>query len=122
MWVIFIVACVPTIRPLFVKVFHKVYASGSRSFGLSRGYVAQEDTRSTGNQSRAFASSSKTPEITAKPIDSNNGSEENILPGPTGIMMTSHISVKYDDEGGRSDNGRSETDREWKTGAHFEAV
>lgn len=116
MWVIFIVSCIPTIRPIFVKAFNKVYTSGSRTFATGRGYAQQNDT-GPGTHSRAYAShigSRKGTESKATTLPTNNESEENILPGQKGIMMTSHVVVKY--EG--SDSERGGKDRDWKN--HFD--
>jgi hypothetical protein len=110
MWVIFIVACIPAIRPFCVKKFHIVYASG----GLGAGYIQQSDTntrlRGTGAvRSRAFAFATNT----SKGMHSRNDSEENILPNQQGIMMTNHVSVKYD----LNDTGKKDLSR-----THFEEV
>ncbi|KAG0645989.1 hypothetical protein D0Z07_7935 [Hyphodiscus hymeniophilus] len=112
MWVIFIVSCIPTIRPIFVKAFNKVYTSGSRTFATGQGYEQHTGT-GAGTHSRAYATNLGTrkgtdSKATTLPT-SNNESEENILPGQKGIMMTSHVVVKYDgsdsERGGRIEIG-----------------
>jgi hypothetical protein len=115
MWVIFIVSCIPSIRPCFVRVFNIVYASGSNSRGTGHGYIQQSDTNTNlrgtdTNRSRAFTSAT----TTSKAMHSDNDSEENILPNQQGIMMTNQISVKYEEnEMGKSKN--------WSH-THFEEV
>jgi hypothetical protein len=95
MWVIFIVSCIPTIRPIFVKAFNKVYTSGSRTFATG-GYQQQNDT-GAGTHSRAYASrKGADSKSTSLPTHNDNESEENILPGQQGIMMTSQVVVKYE--------------------------
>lgn len=114
MWVIFIVSCIPTIRPLFVKAFSKVYGSGSRP---SQGYQQQSDPAKPGLHTRAYASTfgsrnaveSKTSSL---PTTGDNESEETILPGQRGIMMTSQVVIKYDDK------QRAEGNRDWRN--HFD--
>ena len=114
MWVIFMVSCIPTIRPLFIKAFNKVYyASGSRTFATGRGYEQHTGT-GAGTHSRAYAShlgSRKGTDSKAITLPTNkNESEENILPGQKGIIMTSHVVVKY--EGSDSEPGPR--DRDWR--------
>lgn len=122
MWVIFIVSCIPTIRPIFVKAFNKVYASGSRTFATGRGYEQQSDINNAGTRSRAYAShlgSRKGPEskVSSLPTHNDNESEENILPGQKGIMMTSHVVVKY--EGNDSERTVAKGgERDWNN--HFD--
>ncbi|KAE8450523.1 hypothetical protein EG329_006254 [Mollisiaceae sp. DMI_Dod_QoI] len=94
MWVVFIVGCIPTIRPIFVKVLHVVTSSASRTFTTTRGYAAQDDSNMNISRSRAYSQSRKdSSKITT--IITKNDSEENILPGQEGIMMTRDIQVQY---------------------------
>lgn len=111
MWVIFVVACIPTIRPFFVKVFHIVSSSAGRSHAT--GYIQQSDTNTGLNatRSRVFASTTNTSKGNNS---SSNDSEENILgANQRGIMMTNHVSVKYD----QADS----TKKDWSQ-THFEEV
>ncbi|KUJ10332.1 uncharacterized protein LY89DRAFT_723577 [Mollisia scopiformis] len=116
MWVVFIVGCIPTTRPLFVKVLDVVVSSGNRTFRTGRGYTEQDNSNTNTSRSRAYSESRKNPsKITT--IVSKNESEENILPGQEGIMMTRDIRVQYqrnDPEAGSFDKASKDPDN-WKT-------
>jgi hypothetical protein len=119
MWIVFIVSCIPTIRPLFAKFFNKVYSSGSRTFGTGRGYEQQNDASGAGTHSRAYASHAGShkgadSKVVSLPTRNDNESEESILPGQQGIMMTNQVVVKYEGADGERDKG----ERDWKN--HFD--
>ncbi|CZR62197.1 uncharacterized protein PAC_12094 [Phialocephala subalpina] len=104
MWVVFI----PTVRPIFVKMFNIVTSSNNRSFATGRGYTAQDDST---NISRAWAYSQNrkdTSKVTT--IATKNDSEENIL-GQEGIMMTRESNHF---EGSSLERSRKDQDV-WKT-------
>ncbi|KAI9730960.1 MAG: hypothetical protein M1818_008035 [Claussenomyces sp. TS43310] len=97
MWIVFIVSCIPTVRPIFVRVFDKVYTTGSRSFGTGRGYIAQPDTNTPSvNRNGNPWQGSKPHEPNITSLTLKNDSEENILPGQDGIMLTRKVSVHYE--------------------------
>jgi hypothetical protein len=115
MWIVFIVSCIPTVRPIFVQVFNKVYTPGSRTFATGEGYEQQSDTHTPRTHARVYASHSRKgldTVVTSLPTRNLNESAENILPGQQGIMMTSQVVVKY--EGSESEHSGHKDD--WKTG------
>lgn len=116
MWVVFIVGCIPTVRPIFVKVLSVVISSGQRTFGTGRGYTEQDNSNTNTSRGRAYSQNRKSSsKITT--IASKNDSEENILPGQEGIMMTSDIRVQYrpnDPEEASFDKAKKDLDV-WKT-------
>lgn len=64
MWIVLIVGCIPPIRPLFVKLFHKVTSTAKN----------YEQTSRSGTELRNFSSKRRIRET----ID-EDGSEQNIL-------------------------------------------
>lgn len=115
MWVVFIVGCIPTVRPIFVKMFNIVTSSNNRSFATGRGYTAQKDSVANTSRARAYSKNRKdTSKVTT--LATNNDSEENIL-GQEGIMMTTDVSVQYQAnhlEGSPLDKSSKDPDL-WKT-------
>lgn len=116
MWVIFIVSCIPSVRPIFVKAFNKVYGSGSRTFATGQGYNQHTDPVKSGTHTHAYAANLNVRNMESKssslPTGGDNESEENILLDQKGIMMTSQVVVKY------GDNERVEGNRDWRN--HFD--
>jgi hypothetical protein len=117
MWIVFIVSCVPTVRPIFVKVIGKVYSnsqSRSRTFPSRNLYAKQTSSNGAGTHSLAYASK-KDASANVDPMPEDNESEQHILPGePGGILMTSQIVVRYDegedDRKERSERRKNEFD------------
>lgn len=112
MWIVFIVSCIPPIRPLFVKVFQKASSSLGRS-----GYMQDGTSKTLGTNANAYAShnhpKSKS-HISSMPI--KNDSEEEILQEQGGIMMTKQISVRYQETSSKNSSEiRDGTDEAWKT-------
>lgn len=116
MWVVFIVGCIPTVRPLFVKVLNVVISSGQRTFRTGRGYTEQDDSYTNTSRGRTYSQNRKnTSKITTSAMKTD--SEENILSGQQGIMMTRDIRVQYqsnEDEGTTVDKTKTDPDI-WKS-------
>lgn len=116
MWVVFIVGCIPTVRPIFVKMFNIVTSSNNRTFTTGRGYTAQDDSDTKISRARAYSQNRKdTSKVTT--IVTKNDSEENIL-GQEGIMMTRDISVQYQPKNAEATSleNPSKDEDMWKTG------
>src|SRR5690349_6774787 len=114
MWVIFVVSCIPIIRPLFAKVFQEGSRSSSRHFGASSGYIENQASANTGPYFRTRAFSSSYP-LEFHNETRNNESEENILPSEKGILMTSLIIVKSGKGGEQSVTKK----QYWETGTEI---
>lgn len=118
MWIVFIVSCIPTVRIAFVKVIKKGTGSQSRTFPIRHGYTAQNDSYTNESRVHAYVQTGR------KVTDSRNtlkamesSSQENILPGQTGIMMTRDIRVQYSKDNPEGSLDKSVKDSEiWKNG------
>jgi len=116
MWIVFIASCVPAIRPIFAKLLGKTHLHNSKdpTNPTHRGYLVQRENTM---RSRAYASDGVRQGDVIGPKMSSE-SEEDILGGHDGIVMTRNVSIHY--EGSELDRDRSARKVEWK--AHFEAV
>lgn len=115
MWIVFIVSCIPTVRPIFVKVINKVASSSGRAFPTNRGYAAQTES-CNGIRVDAYSLNKKAANSKVKSVVTNNDSEENILPGQDGIRMTTDIRIQYQEERSNSlANKKRSSSQQWET-------
>ena len=103
LWVVFIASCIPTIRPIIVRIIHKVTGKEG-NITIATGYIHEatlkgiEDDSAKSRQARTYSKvytrGQGSSNATAKNVFE---SVENILPGQDGIIMTTEYQVKYEE-------------------------
>lgn len=103
LWVVFIASCIPTIRPIIAQVIHKVTGKEDNTT-IATGYIHEatlKDSKDDSAKSRRVRAYSK---VYSRGQRSGNDtinnvfeSEENIMPGKDGIVMTTEYQVKYEE-------------------------
>jgi hypothetical protein len=103
LWVVFIASCIPTIRPIIVRILHKVTGKEGNTT-IATGYIHEatlKDWKDNSGNSRMVRAYSKvytrgqgTRNATTKNVLE---SEENIVPGKDEIVMTTEYQVKYEE-------------------------
>ncbi|PMD64508.1 uncharacterized protein K444DRAFT_660403 [Hyaloscypha bicolor E] len=103
LWVVFIASCIPTIRPILVRIIHKVTGKEGNTT-IATGYVYEatlKDSKNDSAKSRKVRAYSK---VYTRGQGSGNAatknvfeSEENIMPGKDEIVMTTEYQVKYEE-------------------------
>jgi hypothetical protein len=103
LWVVFIASCIPTIRPIIVRIIHKVTGKEG-NITIATGYIHEatlkgmEDDSAKSRQARTYSKvytrGQGRGNATAKNVFE---SVENILPGQDGIIMTTEYQVKYEE-------------------------
>jgi hypothetical protein len=102
-WVVFIACCIPTIRPILVRIIHKVTGREGNTTIATR-YIHEatlkdlkDDTaksRNVGAYSKVYTRGQGSGNATTKNMFE---SEENIMPGKDEIIMTIEYQVKYEE-------------------------
>jgi len=103
LWVVFIASCIPTIRPIIVRIIHKVTGKEGNTT-IATGYIHEatlKDSKDDSAKSRKVRAYSK---VYTRRQGSGNAttknvfeSEENIMPGKDEIVMTIEYQVKYEE-------------------------
>lgn len=103
LWVVFIASCIPTIRPILVRIIH-IITGKEHNTTIATGYVHEAELKISKNdsaRSKKFRAYSK---VYTKGQGSGNvttknvfESEENIVPGRDEIVMTTEYQVKYEE-------------------------
>jgi hypothetical protein len=103
LWVVFIASCIPTIRPILVRVIHKVTGKEENTT-MATGYIQEvtlKDSNHESTKSRNFRTYSKVytrgqgnGNVTTQNVFE---SVENIMPSKDEIVMTTEYQVKYED-------------------------
>lgn len=103
LWVVFIASCIPTIRPILVRIIHKVTRKEGNTT-IATGYIHEttlKDSKGDPAKPRKVRAYSK---VYARGQGSENAttknvfdSVENIMPGKGEIVMTTEYQVKYEE-------------------------
>ena len=103
LWVVFIASCIPTIRPILVRIIHKVTCKEGNTT-IATGYIHEatsKDSKDDSAKSRKVRAYSK---VYTRGQRSGNAttknvfeSEENIMPGKDDIIITTEYQVKYEE-------------------------
>ena len=100
LWVVFIASCIPTIRPILVRIIHKVTGKEGNTT-IATGYIHEATSKYDSAKSRKVRAYSKaytrgqgSGNATTKNVFE---SEENIMPGKDEIIMTTEYQVKYEE-------------------------
>lgn len=120
LWVVFIASCIPTIRPILVRIIHKITGKESNTT-IATGYIHEatlKDSKDDSAHSREVRAYSK---VYSRGQASGNAttknifeSEENIIPGKDGIVMMTEYQVKYEEsQDSLSEKGLGRTES-WK--------
>jgi hypothetical protein len=120
LWVVFIASCIPTIRPILVRIIHKVTGKEGNTT-ITTGYIHEatlKDSKDDSAKSRKVREYSK---VYTRGQGSGNAttknvfeSEENIMPGKDEIVMTTEYQVKYEEsQDSLSEKGLGRTES-WK--------
>jgi hypothetical protein len=103
LWVVFIASCIPTIRPILVRIIHKV-AGKEGNTTIATGYIHEailKDSKDDSTKSRVLRTYSR---VYTGVQGSGNaatknvfGSEDNIKSAKDEIIMTTEYQVKYEE-------------------------
>lgn len=103
LWVVFIASCIPTIRPILVRIIHKVTGKEVNNTTVT-GYIHEatlkdlEDDSAKSRHARTYSKVYTRGQVSGKAATKNVfESEENILPGRNEIIMTTEYQVKYEE-------------------------
>ncbi len=103
LWVIFIASCIPTIRPIIVRIIQKVTGKEVNKT-IATEYIHEatledlEDDSAKSRQARTYSKVYTRGQVSSKATTKNVfESEVIILPGRNGIIMTTEYQVKYEE-------------------------
>ena len=99
LWVVFIASCIPTIRPILVRIIHKVTGKEGNTT-IATGYIHEATLKGSGKsrKARAYSKVYTTVQGSGNATTKNVfESEENIMPGKDEIVMTTEYQVKYEE-------------------------
>jgi hypothetical protein len=103
LWVVFIASCIPTIRPILVRIINK-FTGKEGNTTIATGYIHEATLKGSKNDSgkarkvraysRVYTRGQGSGNATTKNVFE---SEENIMPGKDEIIMTTEYQVKYEE-------------------------
>lgn len=99
LWVVFIASCIPTIRPIIVRIIHAVTGKETNNSTAANGYIHETTLKDSANSrrvrtySRVYTRGGQGNTTTKNMFES----EENIMPDKDVIVMTTEYQVKYED-------------------------
>jgi hypothetical protein len=103
LWVVFIASCIPTIRPIIVRIIHKVTGKEGNTT-IATGYIHEATLKVSKDDSAKFRKAQVYSKVYIRGQGSRNAvtnnvfeSEENIMPGKDEIVMTTEYQVKYEE-------------------------
>jgi hypothetical protein len=120
LWVVFIASCIPTIRPILVRIIHKVTGKEGNTTTVP-GYIHEATLKDSNDESAKAGRGRAYSKVYIKAQGNVNaatkngfGSEENIMPGKDGIVMTTEYQVRYEEsQDSLSEKGLGRTES-WK--------
>jgi hypothetical protein len=103
LWIVFIASCIPTIRPILVRIIHRVTGKEGNNT-IATGYIHEPTLKDSEDDSAKPRKARTYSRVYTRGQGSGNGttknvfeSVENILPGQDGIIMTTEYQVKYEE-------------------------
>ena len=119
-WVVFIASCIPTIRPILVRIIHK-FTGKEGNTTIVTGYIHEatlkgsKDILAKPRKARAYSMVYARGQGGGVPITKNVfESEENIMPGKNEIVMTTEYQINYEEsQDSLSEKGLARTES-WK--------
>jgi len=103
LWVVFIASCIPTIRPILVRIIHKVTGKEGNTT-IATGYIHEATLKDSNDDSAKSRKVRVYSKVYTRRQGSGNAttknvfeSEENIMPGKDEIVMTTEYQVKYEE-------------------------
>jgi hypothetical protein len=103
LWVVFIASCIPTIRPIIVRIIHKLTGKEGNTT-IATGYIHEATLKDSKVDSAKFRKVRVYSKVYTRGQGSGNAttknvfeSEENIIPGKDEIVMTTEYQVKYEE-------------------------
>ena len=99
LWVVFIASCIPTIRPILVRIIHKVTGKEGNTT-IATGYIHEATSKDSAKPRKARAHSKVYTRVQGSGNTATKNvfeSEENIMPGKDEIVMTTEYQVKYEE-------------------------
>ena len=120
LWVVFIASCIPTIRPILVRIIHK-FTGKEGNTTIATGYIHEATLKDSKDDSAKSGSVRAYSKVYTRGQGSGNAtrknmfeSEENIIPGKDEIVMTTEYQVKYEEsQDSLSEKGLGRTES-WK--------